>query len=149
MSSEQNTILSIGDKGKDQEKANKESGKMQSSHLWYFIANQWLIPNNTTWRHKDVIETFGFLDLHSLQSAKIKDNYLFGIFSEKTTSILETFHQGIKLCCSSLYDACQSIISLSRNKPRANQYYICRSQILPGKKLSLSSLWFFPLLHKP
>lgn len=62
----------MGDKGKDQEKAKEKSGKMPSSQLWYFVAKQWLIPNTTTRRHKDVIETFGFLDLYSLHSAKLR-----------------------------------------------------------------------------
>lgn len=132
----------MGDKGKDQEKAKEESGKMPSSQLWYFIANQWLIPNNTTWRHKNVIETSSFLDLHSLHSAKIKDNYLMGIFSEKPTSILDTLHQGFNSCCPVFKKACQSIMSLSRNKPTANQNHICRIQTLPGRKINLRSLWF-------
>lgn len=46
LSLEQNRILHMGDKGKNQEQAKEESGKMLSSQLWYFSANQRLIPNS-------------------------------------------------------------------------------------------------------
>lgn len=137
LSSEQNIILCIGDKRKDQGKDKEESGKMLSSQLLYFSVNQGFITNNKCNVKRQLLR-LNFLDLHSLHSAKIKDNYLTGIFSEQLTSISHTLHQGCNLCCPALKDVYQNVVSLSTNKLTAIQKRVCVIQTLPGSKINLS-----------